>query len=279
MSPCVEPGGVLLQLIDAVDGAGAERSPEPPAGRNSQAGRSSTSVSATARSLGHRVEGPDGLDLVAEQLDPNRLRESRRPQIDEPAAVRELADAGDLGVGSYPPATRRRQQLRWPTRSPTRTRSRPRASWLRAQRALHERQQRGDDHEALMRPPRRRGPRAARPTRRARGAPARGAARRVPAGRAGPGRRPARRDRPRGGAPPRPCGDDDQRAGQASGRASGQVRCSRGRGHAKDARLRQVRPKGVDKRGDAAITAAEGAMTGMVGSATSLAGSRPGRRR
>jgi len=31
---------------------------------------------------------------------------------------------------------------------------------------------------------------------------------------------------------------------------------ARGRGHAKDARLRQVWPKGVDERGDAAITAA-----------------------
>jgi hypothetical protein len=34
------------------------------------------------------------------------------------------------------------------------------------------------------------------------------------------------------------------------------VRCTSGRGYAKDARIRQMRPEGVDERGDAAITAA-----------------------
>ena len=62
---------------------------------------------APARRLRHRIEAADRLDLVAEQLDPHRLRGSRRPRVDQAAAVRELGDAGDLarpGRSRRPPA-------------------------------------------------------------------------------------------------------------------------------------------------------------------------------
>jgi hypothetical protein len=50
---------------------------------------------------------------------------------------------------------------------------------------------------------------------------------------------------------------DHQRAARRESRAPrGQVGTASGRGHAKDARIRQVRPEDVDKRGDAAIAAA-----------------------
>jgi hypothetical protein len=53
-----------------------------------------------------------------------------------------------------------------------------------------------------------------------------------------------------------PC-DDHERGGSRQVRESGrEMRGSRGCGHTKDARLRQMGPKGVDKRGYAAITAA-----------------------
>jgi hypothetical protein len=52
-------------------------------------------------------------------------------------------------------------------------------------------------------------------------------------------------------------GDDDDRARGGHGRASHRdVGRARRRGHAKDARFRQMGPKGVDERGNAAITAA-----------------------
>ena len=43
------------------------------------------------------VEGPEGVDLVAEELDPDRQRRRGREHVDDPAATSELAPAGDLG--------------------------------------------------------------------------------------------------------------------------------------------------------------------------------------
>ena len=51
---------------------------------------------ATARPLRHRIEAADRLDLVAEQLEPDGISSSRRPGVDEAAAMGELGDAGDL---------------------------------------------------------------------------------------------------------------------------------------------------------------------------------------
>ena len=44
-----------------------------------------------------RVEGAERVDLVAEELDPDRQRRRRREDVDDAAAPRELAAAGDLG--------------------------------------------------------------------------------------------------------------------------------------------------------------------------------------
>ena len=44
-----------------------------------------------------RVERAQRVDLVAEELDPDRQRHRRREDVDDPAATRELAAAGDLG--------------------------------------------------------------------------------------------------------------------------------------------------------------------------------------
>ena len=61
-------------------------------------------------------------------------------------------------------------------------------------------------------------------------------------------------------------GDDDDRPRRRKARApDGKVRRAGGGGHTKDARLRQMGPKGVDERCDAAITAARrGHAAGMV---------------
>ena len=43
------------------------------------------------RALGERREGADLLDLVAEELDPQRLAAGRREDVDQAAADRELS--------------------------------------------------------------------------------------------------------------------------------------------------------------------------------------------
>ena len=53
-----------------------------------------------------------------------------------------------------------------------------------------------------------------------------------------------------------PGDDDDRPRGRKARAPDGEVRGARGPGHTKDARLRQMGPKGVDERCDAAITAA-----------------------
>ena len=70
----------------------------PPVGsRNSLAGSSTASLDGADRPLVGRVEGAQRLDLVAEALDPDRQRLRRREDVDDAAAARELAAAGDLG--------------------------------------------------------------------------------------------------------------------------------------------------------------------------------------
>ncbi len=49
------------------------------------------------RPLVGRIEGAERVDLVAEELDPDRQLHRRREHIDDAAATRELAPAGDLG--------------------------------------------------------------------------------------------------------------------------------------------------------------------------------------
>ncbi|HET7645004.1 MAG TPA: hypothetical protein VFM03_00800 [Candidatus Limnocylindria bacterium] len=50
--------------------------------------------------------------------------------------------------------------------------------------------------------------------------------------------------------------DDHRPLGREGGAARGEVGGSGRGGHAKDARFRQMWPKGVDERSDAAVTAA-----------------------
>ena len=47
--------------------------------------------------LGHRIERPDRLDVVAEELDPRGLGRGCRIHVDDPAAPRERAGLADLG--------------------------------------------------------------------------------------------------------------------------------------------------------------------------------------
>ena len=49
------------------------------------------------RALRHRIEGPDGLDVVAEQLDPRGLGRRRGVHVDDAAAPRERARLAHLG--------------------------------------------------------------------------------------------------------------------------------------------------------------------------------------
>ena len=62
-----------------------------------------------------------------------------------------------------------------------------------------------------------------------------------------------------------PSHDDDRPRGRKARASDGEVRRARGPGHTKDARLRQMGPKGVNERSDAAISAARrGHAAGMV---------------
>ena len=70
----------------------------PPAGsRNSDAG--SRTADSTVPTVRWSVGSNDAqrIDLVAEELDPDRQRHRRREDVDDAAAPRELAAAGDLG--------------------------------------------------------------------------------------------------------------------------------------------------------------------------------------
>ena len=49
------------------------------------------------RPLVGRVERAERVDLVAEELDPDRQRQRRREDVDDPAAARRFAATGDLG--------------------------------------------------------------------------------------------------------------------------------------------------------------------------------------
>ena len=70
----------------------------PPWGaRNSDAGRRIASLERPDGPLVGRVEGAQRVDLVAEELDPDGQGRGRREDVDEAAASRELAAAGDLG--------------------------------------------------------------------------------------------------------------------------------------------------------------------------------------
>ena len=72
----------------------------PPRGtRNSLAGSSTTSSTGAEAALVGGVEDTHGVDLVAEQLDPDRERRRGREDVDEAAAARELPSTGDLEHG------------------------------------------------------------------------------------------------------------------------------------------------------------------------------------
>ena len=72
----------------------------PPVGsRNSDAGRRTARSTFAGRPLVGRVERAQRVDLVAEELDPDRQVHRRREHVDDAAAPRELAAAGDLRHG------------------------------------------------------------------------------------------------------------------------------------------------------------------------------------
>ena len=209
------------------------------------------------RRLRHRIEAADRFDLVAEQLDPHRLRGSRRPRVDQPAAVRELGDAGDLRDRVVATCHQRGEQT---ALRDALADAQVRAAGLqlgRAQRPLDERQERGDEHEAPH--------------------PADVGQDAQPLGglvvlgqRSLQRQRRALRKRsqvpcpdPRGevvGEPMRllvGARDHDERDRGPDARATRRDVCRSGRsGHTKDARFRQMGPEGVNERCDAAITAA-----------------------
>ena len=211
----------------------------------------------SARRLRHRIKAADRLDLVAEQLDPHRLRGSRRPRVDQAAAVRELGDAGDLRDRVVATGHQRGEQAALRNALADTQMGAAGLQLARAQRPLDERQERRDEHEAPH--------------------PAHVGEDAQPLGglvvlgqRALEWQRRALRERsqvpcpdPRGeviGEPMRllvRARDDDERNRGADARATRRdVRRSRRCGHTKDARFRQMGPEGVNERCDAAITAA-----------------------
>ncbi len=159
--------------------------------------------------------------------------------------------------GSYPPATSRSSSVRCPIRSPTRTVRRAAASCcgpsVRCTSA---------SSCATTTRPRGAEPRSASTARRSAdsscsGSAARGAARRAPPACERVTRRPRRRGRRRAGGPRRRFARRPPwRWGGTCCTSCGEVAGTGGGGHAKDARIRQMGPEGVDERGYATITAA-----------------------
>jgi hypothetical protein len=249
---------VLPQEVGQVGGRAVDRG-LPAVGRQELGrGRQVRLLDSAPRPLGHRVERPDRFDLVAEQLDAHRPAGTGWPRVDEAATVRELADARHLDrrlvAAGHQPLEQR--PLADPLPDPDRD---PRGGQLRRpERALHECQERGDDHQATRR----------RPELGEDGQPLRGLVvlgmsaferQRGPLGE----RADVRRAHPRGEVVGQPMrllvgAGDDHHGGGGRERAPtrGEVAAAGGRGHAKDARIRQMRPEGVDERGYAAITAA-----------------------
>ena len=68
-----------------------------------------------------RVEGTEAVDLVAEELDPDRQRRRRREHVDDAAPARELAAAGDLEDGGVAALEELREERVQPTREPVRS--------------------------------------------------------------------------------------------------------------------------------------------------------------
>ena len=139
-------------------------------------------VDRVQRALRERREGADRLDLVAEELDPERLAAGRREDVDDAAADGELAallDLLDALVAGERELPRRAPSM--PGSSPTRDLERLRAARRRGGSALGERGRRGADEPAAREHVERAGPLADEVRRRLEpGAPADAAARQQP---------------------------------------------------------------------------------------------------
>ena len=94
---------VLGEAVGQAGGHPAEALPDHAraAGRQQELGRGQEGDLADGAdaALVGGVEGAQGVDLVAEQLDPDRQGRRRREHVDDAAASRELAPAGDLDHG------------------------------------------------------------------------------------------------------------------------------------------------------------------------------------
>ncbi len=90
-----QPRGILGQQVGRRGRAGNDRLPAVDR-QELRCWHEVDCLEAPARGLGHRVEAADRLDLVPEQLDAHRISATRRPGVDQPAAVRELADPRHL---------------------------------------------------------------------------------------------------------------------------------------------------------------------------------------
>ena len=98
--PGLESGDIDLQGLAEVEIShlGDDRGAEDLTRRDGElTGGEDGSPCARPAGLGGGVEDADGVDLVPELLDPNRVRLARRPQVDEAATDGHLADAGYLG--------------------------------------------------------------------------------------------------------------------------------------------------------------------------------------
>ncbi len=145
----LEVGKVVGQrLRDRGTGGQARGQRREPGLRQELAGRQHRGVvQPAAARLGHRIEGTQRLEVVAKQLDPQRLGRSRGPEVDDPAPIRELPDATDLHDRLV--ATRHESGQELSLRDPgadTELQASG-AELLRGDGPLHHGQQRGDDHE------------------------------------------------------------------------------------------------------------------------------------
>ncbi len=97
----LEPGEVSRQPLRQLRRRPAEALPERGdalvRGEELRRGQEDRLLERSDRPLVGRVEGPQRVDLVAEELDPDRQRGGRREDVDDPAPPGELAAAGDLG--------------------------------------------------------------------------------------------------------------------------------------------------------------------------------------
>jgi hypothetical protein len=153
LEPLEVGGQALRQLRGAATERLAERGRSPVRLEELRRGQQRGLVERADRSLVGRVERAQGVDLVAEELDPDRQRRGRREDVDDAAASRELAAAGDLEHGRVAEVQQHGEQRILAKACADLQRAWIRGQVIRRDRVLDQRLDAGDEDAGAAAPP------------------------------------------------------------------------------------------------------------------------------